>query len=145
MAACCAPKHVLRVAEIAIIPLSAAHMGDIARSYRPFQAGDEFILTNGISRIAATLTVEDLVSLVRSDWQRLRLKSSRPDGNTTGFTDFEPATAGKWVEILKGIAPSSDRLTVLLHPETPNQIPFLRAIEAGVRIHGATIVGPKRR
>jgi len=30
---------------------------------------------------------------------------ARPGGNVTGFTNFEPALAGKWLELLKEIAP----------------------------------------
>jgi ABC-type uncharacterized transport system substrate-binding protein len=38
---------------------------------------------------------------------------ARPGGNTTGFTVFEYGTSGKWVELLKDIAPSVRRVAVL--------------------------------
>jgi putative tryptophan/tyrosine transport system substrate-binding protein len=31
---------------------------------------------------------------------------ARPGGNTTGFTAFEYSISGKWLELLKGIAPT---------------------------------------
>ena len=38
---------------------------------------------------------------------------AHPGGNATGFTGFEYAFAGKWLELLKGIAPSVTRAAVL--------------------------------
>ena len=38
---------------------------------------------------------------------------ARPGGNATGFTPFEYAIAGKWLELLKKIAPGVTRVAVL--------------------------------
>ena len=38
---------------------------------------------------------------------------ARPGGNATGFTQFEYSTSGKWVELLKEIAPRITRIAVL--------------------------------
>ncbi len=38
---------------------------------------------------------------------------SQPGGNTTGFTQFEYSMSGKWLELLKEIAPSVTRAAVL--------------------------------
>jgi putative ABC transport system substrate-binding protein len=38
---------------------------------------------------------------------------ARPGGNVTGFTNFEYGLSGKWLELLKEIAPSVTRATVL--------------------------------
>ena len=43
---------------------------------------------------------------------------SRPGGNATGFTIMEPTIAGKWVEILKEIAPHVTRAALLFNPAT---------------------------
>src|SRR6478609_6236969 len=43
---------------------------------------------------------------------------ARPGGNVTGFTNFEPALAGKWLELLKEIAPHVARVAFLFNPET---------------------------
>jgi putative ABC transport system substrate-binding protein len=39
-------------------------------------------------------------------------------GNTTGFTNFEPSIAGKWLELLKEIAPGIVRVAVIFNPKT---------------------------
>jgi putative tryptophan/tyrosine transport system substrate-binding protein len=43
---------------------------------------------------------------------------ARPAGNVTGFSSFEPGMAGKWVELIKEIAPNTSRLAVIVSPET---------------------------
>jgi putative ABC transport system substrate-binding protein len=55
---------------------------------------------------------------------------ARPGGNLTGFSVFEPAIGGKWLEIFKEIAPNISHVAFILHPETPVNIGFLRAAEA---------------
>jgi putative ABC transport system substrate-binding protein len=40
----------------------------------------------------------------------------RPGGNVTGFDVSEPTQAGKWVELLKEIAPSVARVAMLFNP-----------------------------
>ena len=43
---------------------------------------------------------------------------SRPGGNATGFVLFEPTMAGKWLELLKEIAPRVKRAAMLFNPAT---------------------------
>lgn len=43
---------------------------------------------------------------------------SRPGGNATGFTIMEPTTSGKWLELLKDIAPQIRRSGFLFNPRT---------------------------
>jgi putative tryptophan/tyrosine transport system substrate-binding protein len=43
---------------------------------------------------------------------------ARPGGNITGFTNFEATMGGKWVELLKKIAPASSRAGVIFNPDT---------------------------
>jgi putative tryptophan/tyrosine transport system substrate-binding protein len=43
---------------------------------------------------------------------------ARPGGNTTGFTNVEGSMAGKWLELLKQIAPGVDRVALLFNPAT---------------------------
>jgi putative ABC transport system substrate-binding protein len=45
---------------------------------------------------------------------------SRPGGNITGFTNFEPTMGGKWVELIREIAPSVKRVAMLFNPATAN-------------------------
>ena len=46
---------------------------------------------------------------------------ARPGGNITGFALEEPSMGGKWVEILREIAPGVGRITVIFNP---NSAPF---------------------
>ena len=43
---------------------------------------------------------------------------ARPGGNVTGFTNIEPTMAGKWLELLKEIAPRVARVALLFNPAT---------------------------
>ena len=45
----------------------------------------------------------------------------RPGGNVTGFINIESSLGGKWVELLKEIAPGIDRVAVMFNPETAPQ------------------------
>jgi putative tryptophan/tyrosine transport system substrate-binding protein len=55
---------------------------------------------------------------------------ARPGGNMTGFTNFEFAIVGKWLELLKETAPSVTRVAVLLAPEHVTNAALLHSIEA---------------
>jgi putative ABC transport system substrate-binding protein len=57
---------------------------------------------------------------------------TRPGGNVTGFTTFEPSLAGKWVQLLKELDPQLRRVAILLNPETTQNrsSPFVREFEA---------------
>jgi putative ABC transport system substrate-binding protein len=66
---------------------------------------------------------------------------SRPGGNLTGFTNFEFSIGGKWVELLKQIAPDLLRVAVMFNPDrSPQSKYFLRAIEGAARSFGAQVV-----
>jgi putative tryptophan/tyrosine transport system substrate-binding protein len=65
---------------------------------------------------------------------------ARPGGNLTGFSVFEPAIGGKWLEIFKEIAPNISRVGFILHPETPVNVGFLRAAEAAAPSFGVKII-----
>lgn len=43
---------------------------------------------------------------------------AHPGGNITGFTNFEFAMSGKWLEVLKDISPGIERVAVVFNPET---------------------------
>jgi putative ABC transport system substrate-binding protein len=43
---------------------------------------------------------------------------ARPGGNITGFTLYEPSLAGKWLDILKEIAPAVARVGLMVNPDT---------------------------
>ena len=57
---------------------------------------------------------------------------AHPGGNITGFTTHDPALGGKWVGLLKEIAPRTVHVALLFNPATtvPLQF-FLPSIQAG--------------
>jgi putative ABC transport system substrate-binding protein len=55
---------------------------------------------------------------------------ARPGGNATGFTMFEYGMSGKWVELLKEIAPRVTRAAVLRDPTVASGIGQFGALQA---------------
>jgi len=53
---------------------------------------------------------------------------ARPGGNFTGFTNFEPSTAGKWLDLLKRIAPNIRRIGYLFNPSTAPLL-YVKSVE----------------
>jgi putative tryptophan/tyrosine transport system substrate-binding protein len=49
---------------------------------------------------------------------------ARPGGNITGFSDVSSALGGKWVELLKEIAPRTVRMALLFNPATTSPVEF---------------------
>ena len=56
---------------------------------------------------------------------------TRPGGNLTGFGMYEFSVGGKWVDLLKEIAPGLARVGVMFNPDTsPQSKFFMRSIDA---------------
>ena len=55
---------------------------------------------------------------------------ARPGGNATGFTMFEYGMSGKWLELLKEIAPRVTRAAVLRDPAIASGIGQFAAVQA---------------
>jgi putative ABC transport system substrate-binding protein len=66
---------------------------------------------------------------------------ARPGGNITGFHNFEPALGGKWLGILKEIAPAVRRIAVVHVPEIAANVAFLRVAEAAAASFEMTVSG----
>ena len=66
---------------------------------------------------------------------------AHPGGNITGFTIFEHTMAGKWVEMLKEVAPGVKRVAVMQNPEHPAWTTYLSAI-TGVASSAGVAVTP---
>jgi putative ABC transport system substrate-binding protein len=54
----------------------------------------------------------------------------RPGGNITGFQNFESAIGGKWLDLLKEIAPGVRRVAFLYSPDIAANLAFMHAAEA---------------
>jgi ABC-type uncharacterized transport system substrate-binding protein len=70
---------------------------------------------------------------------------AHPGGNITGFHNFEPELSGKWLEILKEVAPEVRRVAFLHHPQTAAHIGFMRVIEAASSSVGITLTAAAAR
>ena len=64
---------------------------------------------------------------------------ARPGGNATGFTTSDPGTSGKWLELLKEIAPNVKRVAVLRDTATTGGIGQWAAIQAMVPSFGVEL------
>src|SRR5262245_57108531 len=62
---------------------------------------------------------------------------ARPGGNATGFMAFEYSISGKWLELLKQVAPTITRVAVLRDPTTTSgigQFGFIQALAPSLRV-----------
>ena len=67
---------------------------------------------------------------------------ARPGGNATGFMLFEYSMSGKWLELLKQIAPSVTRVAVLGDPDTPTgpaQFGVIQAVAPSLRVEVSSL------
>jgi putative ABC transport system substrate-binding protein len=64
---------------------------------------------------------------------------ANPAGRVTGFHNFEPALGGKWLELLRQVAPGVNRIAVVHVPEIKANVAFLRVIEAASSAAGITV------
>jgi len=65
---------------------------------------------------------------------------ARPGRNFTGFASFDPAISGKWVQLLKEIAPRTERVALLFNPVTAMAFQFLMpGFEAAVSSFGVQV------
>jgi putative ABC transport system substrate-binding protein len=67
---------------------------------------------------------------------------ARPGGNATGFMLFEYSMSGKWLELLKQIAPSVTRVAVLWDPDTPTgpaQFGVIQAVAPSLRVEVSSL------
>ena len=62
---------------------------------------------------------------------------SRPGGNVTGFINVEASLGGKWVQLLREIAPGISRIAMLFDPVTAPQAQYYRGpLESESRVLG---------
>jgi putative ABC transport system substrate-binding protein len=66
---------------------------------------------------------------------------TKPGGNLTGFSMYEYSIGGKWLDLLKEIAPALARVAVLFNPDTsPQSKFFMRSVEAAAPALGVQAV-----
>jgi putative ABC transport system substrate-binding protein len=89
----------------------------------------------------ATRTIPIIFSVVSDPaGQGFVASLGRPGGNITGFSFVEFPMLGKWVEMLKEIAPSVKRITLVFNPQTAPYYPaFLRDFEGAAATRAAEL------
>jgi putative ABC transport system substrate-binding protein len=95
----------------------------------------DVILTHGASTVGPLLQATRTVPIVfpiAGDPVGAGFVDSlaRPGGNATGFLAFEYSLSGKWLELLKEIAPGVTRAAVLRDPATPTGPAMFGVIQA---------------
>ena len=102
----------------------------------------DVILAQGAAAVAALLqetrTVPIVFPLVVDPVAAGFVDSlARPGGNATGFMAFEYSIGGKWLELLKPIAPGVTRVAVLRDPAIPTgpaQFGVIQAVAPSLRV-----------
>jgi putative tryptophan/tyrosine transport system substrate-binding protein len=65
---------------------------------------------------------------------------TKPGGNLTGFSAYEFSTGGKWLDLLKEIAPSLTHAGVMFNPDqSPQSKFFMKAVEAAASSRGVPV------
>jgi putative ABC transport system substrate-binding protein len=63
----------------------------------------------------------------------------QPGGNVTGFMLFDYSSSGKWLELLKQIAPNVTRVAVLRDPANPTGLAQFSTIQAIAQLMGVEV------
>jgi putative ABC transport system substrate-binding protein len=58
----------------------------------------------------------------------------RPGGNITGFANYEATLAGKWLELLSGIAPGLKRAAIMFNPDTTPASTYMPSFDTAARL-----------
>ena len=117
--------------------------GDIRRQAAELAAlAPDVILAHGASTVGPLLQATRIVPIVfpvAGDPVAAGLVDSlaRPGGNATGFLVFEYSLSGKWLEVLKEIAPSVTRAAVFRDPTQgggTSQFAAIQAVAPSLRV-----------
>jgi putative tryptophan/tyrosine transport system substrate-binding protein len=110
---------------------------DLSRRYAEelVALAPDVLLASGTQAVVAFQRVTRSVPIVfvnATDPVGAGLVSSvaRPGGNTTGFVAFEYSISGKWLELLRKLAPQTTRVAVLRDPALASNIGQFAAIQS---------------
>jgi putative ABC transport system substrate-binding protein len=111
------------------VPRAAAYASELAELHV------DVMMANGTAQLAAAQLFAKSVPVVFAQVSDpvgggFVASIAHPGGNITGCTDFEYGFGGKWLEVLKRIAPQTTRAAVILDPKNPNSAKFLPPIQA---------------
>ena len=107
-----------------------AYATELVRSAPDLIVGSGTPITAALKQ--ATSTIPIVFNVVNDPvGQGFVASLSRPGGNITGFTFIDFPLIGKWLEMIKEIAPSVRRVTLMFNPDTMPFYPaFLRELGA---------------
>jgi len=97
--------------------------------------------TPGLTALRAqTRTIPIVFVLVADPVGQGFLQSlARPGGNITGFSSFNTVLLGKWLQLLKEVAPRLTRVAAIFNPDTTPYAFFDRGIEPAGASLGVTV------
>jgi putative ABC transport system substrate-binding protein len=114
--------------------------GGDARRLRPLaieleKSKPDVILVNGTPALSAVAQETRSIPIVFVNvadpvTNGLVASLAKPSGNITGFTNFEFAMGGKWLELLKEVSPGLSRVAVIRDLENASASGFAPIIEA---------------
>jgi len=124
-----------RVTPGAISLSSSSHFPLMLYSELVRAAPDVALAFGTLSLIAlhkATTTIPIVFAVVSDPiGQGFVTSISRPGGNLTGFSNFDPDIGSKWLQVLQNVAPSVTNVAVMFNPRTsPYNALWMRAVEA---------------
>jgi putative ABC transport system substrate-binding protein len=91
-----------------------------------------------LQRVTRTIPIV-FVNVTDPIGSKLAESLAHPGGNITGFSNYEPAIGGKWIETLKEIDPRIERVASVFNPQTaPHAGLIVRSIEATQRLFTVT-------
>ena len=115
----------------------AAGNADDARKYATelVALAPDVILASGGSVVAPLLRATNAVPIVFTQTPDpvgagFVESLARPGGNATGFLNFDYSIGGKWLELLKQIAPGVTRVAVIRDPSSPQGIGQFTAVQS---------------
>jgi len=95
---------------------------------------------------AQTSTIPIVFALIVDPVGEGFIKSlAQPGGNITGFTSLEYPLSGKWVELLKEIAPSVRQVVAINHSGNVTGAGYLRALESAAQAAGMRLIAAHAR
>jgi ABC-type uncharacterized transport system substrate-binding protein len=118
-----------------ILALARATSLLCASTQKLFALGPDAILATGALSVAVLLEASHTIPIVFTVvvdpiGAGFVEKLSRPGGNATGFMAFDYSLSGKWVELLKQVAPGVIQVAVLRDPASSAAIGQFAVIQA---------------
>jgi len=132
------------------IELDVQWGGGRANAEQLMMRGPDAIVANGTAMLVAAQQVTRSVPIVFFNVSDpvgggLIQSMSRPGGNSTGFTNYEDAMAGKWLEILKEAIPNLERAFAMQDPLSPAWVGQQKSLKSAAASLGVQLVAAEVR